>query len=172
MKLRIVPTSLACAACASLPADARCPERCPRNFVLTSWSSSLKHSRDAGPICSEDYPSVMNAQIAKWCARPECRVLLGVDLSVDADTFVGFIAGEPLERVVYYVFVKPRYQRRGAARALFTALGIDPIARFAYPCTTKMLDDPKIGLSRKVPNAVRDPFVARFPKSQRDRSYA
>ena len=171
MKFRIAPTSMTCATCSALPPGERCPVRCARNFVLSSWSSSLKHSRDAGMITTDDWVRVSHGQITKIVARPECRVLLasGTD---EPDAFLGFIAGEPLERVVYYCFVKGLYRRHGVARALFAALDIDPAGRFAYPCTTSILDDPKTMLVRKIPLARRDPSVARYPKHQRDRSYA
>lgn len=171
MNFRIAPTSLACTACSSLPADARCPERCARNFVLGGWSSSMKHSRDSGMIVATKYPRVMHEQIADICARPECRVLVAVGTS--ANVFGGFIAGEPDERIVYYVFVKGHYRRGGLSRRLFVALGIDPTSRFAYPCSTDALEDPAHGrLVRKIPRAVHDPAVARYPKSERHRSYA
>lgn len=170
-QFRIAPTSMTCATCARLAPGERCPDRCARNFVLSGWSSSLKHSRDAGMITSEDWIAVMHAQITKIVARPECRVLLarGAD---EPDVFGGFIAGEPSERVVYYCFVKGHYRRGGLARALFAALEIDPAGRFAYPCTTSILDDPRTLLRNKIPLARRDPSVARYPKQQRDRSYA
>lgn len=161
----IALTTLACLACASLPYSARCPERCPRNFVLGGWSSSLHHSRDSGMITTGDYRDVMHEQIAKICARPECRVLVA---SGDGGVHLGFIAGEPSERVVYYCFVKDLYRRHGVSRALFAELGVDPRARFAYPCVTRMA---KV-LAGKVPFAVHDPAVARYPKQERHRSYA
>lgn len=168
MKFRIAPTAMTCAACATLPPGARCPDRCERNFVQSGWSSSLKHSRDAGMITTDDWVGVMHRQIASITARPECRVLV----AHGDGTYLGFIAGEPDERIVYYCFVKGLYRRNGIARALFAALGVDPASRFAYPCTTQMLDDPQTLLRRKIPLAHRDPTVARYPKTQRHRSYA
>lgn len=171
MNFRIAPASLICNACSSLPPDARCPERCARNFVFGGWSSSMKHSRDSGMIVASNYPRVMKEQIASICARPETHVLLAIGTA--ANVFGGFIVGEPEERVVYYVFVKGTYRRGGLARQLFAALGIDPTTRFAYPCSTDALDDPAHGrLVRKIPRAIRDTAVARYPKSERHRSYA
>lgn len=170
LKFHIAPTAMKCDACSRLPAGERCPDRCERNFVLSGWSSSFKHSRDAGMITSDNWVAVMHAEIAAITARPECRVL--VAHGQDEDTYLGFIAGEPEERVVYYCFVKGLYRRRGLARALFKALGVDPASRFAYPCTTSILDDRETLLRRKIPLAHRDQSVARYPKSQRHRSYA
>jgi hypothetical protein len=170
MRHRIVPTSLICGICDALPAGERCPARCARNFVLGAWSSSFKHSRDAGMICHDDWIDVMHAQITKLCSRPECRVLVAVG-EVSPDMYLGFIAAEPSERVVYYCFTKELYRRRGIASALFGAIGIDPRSRFAYPASTRALNDPSTNLRAKIPLAVRDPAVARYPRDQRHRSY-
>lgn len=170
MTNRIAPSSLACDVCSAQQSGTRCPKRCERNFVLSSWSGSLKHSREAGMITAEDWVSVMHRQIAKICARPECRVLIAY--GDDPSLFLGFIAGEPEERVVYYCFVKELYRRGGLAGALFAELGIDPRGRFAYPCSTRILTDPETNLRMKIPLAIRDPSVARYPKNQRHRSHA
>lgn len=166
MKLRIAPTTLSCATCALLPPGERCPDRCDRNFVLGGWSSSLKHSRDAGMITSDDWVDVMHLQIAKICARPETRVL--VAHGEVPGIFTGFIAGEPDERIVYYCFVKETYRGNGIARRLFEALGVDPRGRFAYPCMTRASKS----AGSKIPLAIHDPAVARYPKQDRHRSYA
>lgn len=171
-RIRIVRTHLVCEVCSSLRPGERCPARCARNFVLGGWSSSFKHSSEAGLITAADWIDVMHPQLAKICARPEARVLVAIGEVAD-DAYLGFIAGEPSENVVHYVFVKELYRQRGIARALFKALGIDPNGRFAYPASTRVLTD-KAGafLKRKIPNAVRDAAVARYPKSERHRSYA
>lgn len=163
---RTTLASLVCATCASLPAGERCPARCARNFVLGAWSSSFKDSDEAGMLTTEDYTRIMHDQIAKICARRECRVYLAV--GTGAPVFGGFIAGEPSERVVYYCFVKGQYRRRGLARQLFRALGIDPRSRFAFPCRTPSTFD----LRGKIPLAIRDRAVAVYSKSERHRSYA
>lgn len=165
---RIVPTKLVCSACVSLPVGARCPARCERNFVLGAWSASFKHSREAGMVTAEDWDDVMHVQIAKICARPECKVL--VAHGEVEDSFLGFIAGEPTEKVVYYCFVKENYRGEGIARALFAALDIDPLEPFVYPAMTKALSDP--ALRNKIPLARRDPAVGRYPKQHRHRRTA
>lgn len=168
MKFRIAPTSLSCAACASLPPGERCPDRCARNFVLSGWSSSSKDSREAGMITAEDWVDVMHVQIAKIVARPECRVLVAHG---EPGVYLGFIAGEPDERIVYFCYVKSLYRRSGIARALFESLGIDPRGRFAYPMNTRFLETEK-ALRPKIPYAVRDRAVFCYPKNLRHRSYA
>lgn len=165
MKCRITPAPLTCDACRRLAPSARCPALCARNFVLGGWSSSLKHSRDAGMITAKNYRDVMHAEIAEICARPECHVLVAVGDA--ADVFLGFIAGEPAEHIVYYCFVKELYRQRGVARSLFEALGVDPRSRFVFPCETRA----SLALSRKIPLAIHDTAVARYPKPDRHRSY-
>lgn len=175
MKLRIVPSSLVCKACGKLAIGARCPDpdHCARNFVLGAWSSSMHHSRDAGMITAVDYAEIQRTQNAKICARPECKVLVAIDDDIGPNAFVGFIAGEPEERIVYYCFVKELSRRQGIARVLFAALDIDPCSRFAYPASTFILASPEgPRLSTKIPLARRDPAVARYPKQQRHRRYA
>jgi hypothetical protein len=172
MKHRVVRTLLVCNVCSSLRAGERCPARCTRNFVLGGWSSSLKHSTEAGMITASDWIDVMHPQIAKICARPETRVMVAIGEVAD-DAYLGFIAGEPTENVVHYVFVKELYRQRGIASSLFKALGVDPKSRFAYPANTRVVTDPAGAyLKRKIPLAVRDPAVARYPKSERHRSYS
>jgi hypothetical protein len=168
MKFHIALTTLACLACAELPFTVRCPERCPRNFVLGAWSSSQRHCRDAGMITSRNYAKVMHAEISAICARPECRVHVATGDPGNGSVYLGFIAGEPTEHVVYYCFVKDIYRRRGVARALFAELGVDPRSRFAYPSQTRTAKM----LQVKFPLAVHDQAVARYPKEERHRRYA
>jgi len=165
---RIAPTSLSCPSCSALPIGARCPARCERNFVLGAWSASFKHSREAGLIVATDWDEVMHGQIAKICSRPECRVL--VAYGQVEDSFLAFVAGEPTEQVVYYCFVKESYRLNGIARALFSALGVDPLKPFLFPAVTRALSDSS--LRQKIPLARRDPAVGRYPKQLRRRKSA
>lgn len=158
MKFRIRPAVMTCDVCAALSATEECPASCERRFVLSGWSSSFKGSDEAGMITTDDFPHVMHAQIAKITARPECRVLLALD-----QTFLGFIAGEPEARIVYYCYVKSTYRRRGFARRLFAALGVDPAKPFTFPARTFWT----FQLRSKIPMATRDVNVARYPREQR-----
>lgn len=162
MTLRIRPAVMHCDTCATLPVTERCPAACDLRFVVSGWSSSFKDSDESGMLTSEDYSDIMHGQIKRITAREECRVLL-----IEDHVLLGFIAAEPSERVVYYCYVKSTYRQHGHARRLFAAVGIDPTGVFAFPARTPMT----YTLKSKIPLAIRDRRVARYPKAERKRTY-
>lgn len=158
---------LTCTACASLPPDQTCPAMCELRFVISGWSTSFKHAHAAGIISSDDWADVMHDQIRKLLVRPCVRTMVGFEKK-DPTFLYGFICGDTTENpwrarlgipTVFYVYVKGTYRRRGFARDLFTALGVDPAAAFVAACKTQTSSR----IASKTPLARWDPLVARYP---------
>lgn len=146
-------------------------------FIVSTWSRAYKKSRSAGIISSEDWPTVMHAQIAKLLQRPEMRVMVAYE-NTDPTFLYGFIAADALggylvandrgelsidpAPVVFFCYVKEPYRKAGYARGMFAAIGIDPKRRFLYPCWTPVIQK----VAGKIPLAKNDPNVARYPKNR------
>lgn len=146
-----------------------------RRFVAASWTASMKDSYTAGLIQWDDYHRLMFPQYEKAMRREGVSTLIAYETSEDptADIY-GYIVfdsstqHEPLEdggfrtwpAMVFYVYVKEAYRRAGIARRLFAAAHIDPLAPFAYACSTAVVSD----LESKIPSAKWRPLLARRPK--------
>lgn len=136
-----------------------------RTFIVSNWSSCFKKSHSAGIIHTDDWASVMHAQLERVLDRPGSRALIAFEKS-EPDFFYGFIAGDTSEEtpVVHYVYVKEAYRRSGIARGLFDAFGVDPSQYFVYVCRPVM-----VHLTSKVPLARFNPNEVRYPKESRRR---
>lgn len=135
-----------------------------RAFVISTWSRSFKLSHSAGLISSESWPVVMHAELEKILERDGARVVIATDVG-DRDFFFGWIAADTsgLVPVLLYAYVKEPYRRRGIARQLFTAIGIDPSHYFVYVCR-----GPSFGqLAGKLAHARYNPNEVRFPKEKK-----
>lgn len=147
-----------------------------RRFVLDAWASSYRLSHFAGLVSVADWYRIMDEQIGKLLDRRGVATTVAYD--DDADTAVelnGFITVDltgfkqedgsgSLQRVdqpyVFYCFVKKDYRRRGIARALFRAAGVDPRKPFTFACKVPLVRR----LERLIPMARFNPLPARFPK--------
>lgn len=132
-----------------------------RSFIRSTWSRYQKFSRDGGMIHTDDWALVMHRQIDRVLDRANCRAILCFEAS--SPTFLyGWIAGDvsPPKPIVYFVHVKPGFQRSGLARQLLGQLGIDPAKPFEYMCRT----DDLLILKDKIPLATYNPLEARFPR--------
>ena len=133
-----------------------------RQFVVSTWSRSFKLMHSAGLISDEDWPTVMRPQFEKILDRDGVRTMIACGAR-DPDFFYGWIAADPLERVLVYVYVKEPYRRTGIARQLFAAIGIDPSRPFVYVCRGPSFT----ALAGKATSARYNPNCVRFPKEQR-----
>jgi hypothetical protein len=131
-------------------------------FVISNWSRAFKHSRAAGIIADEDWPTVMHAQIRKLLARADVLTVLCVEKD-DPSFLYGFIAATPgrIPPVVHFVYVKESFRRARYARALFRAVAIEPSKRFSYSCWVPLLHNnwvrDRIPLAKHVPEYARIP---------------
>lgn len=146
-----------------------------RRFVVATWASSYKSAHAAGMIASEDWATIMHAQIEKLLDRPGVRTIVAYDRVARGQDFLyGFIAGDPslLVPAVFYVYVKgPFRSQEGAdgkrsgprhARGLFAALGVDPARSFRFACRTAVVSR----LADKIPRGRFDPGVARYQQHE------
>lgn len=92
-------------------ADLRSPDR---TFIVSTWSSSFKTAHAAGLIHTDDWATIMHAQIGKILDRADARAVIAFERD-DPDFLYGWIAGDTAERpaVVWYVYVKEAYRRAG-----------------------------------------------------------
>lgn len=132
-----------------------------RRFVIASWSASFKSSYAAGMIWTDDWATIMHAQIDRVISSPDAQTFVAYETK-DPTFLYGFISGDTSDAtpVVYYLYVKEPYRRHGIARGLFAALGVDPAKPFLYACRT----DDSVKLSNKIPRARWNPLVVRYSK--------
>lgn len=147
-----------------------------RTFIVEGFLESYRVSHSAGLIQEPDWFTTMRPHVVKILERPDVEAWVACDPS-DVDHIAdlhGFIVADPTPTnylypkdrhprglpLVYYVFVKELYRRRGIARGLFRAVGIDPSRPFYYGAKTGAL----ARLDGKIPLARFNPLAARFPK--------
>ena len=138
----------------AIPAD--------RVFVISSWLDSYRDSDTAGMIAMSDWYAVMWPQVEKVIDRFGARTIVAHDTD---EHLYGFISADATTKppLVFYCYVKAPYRRwepkRGYARQLFAAIGIDPAKPFDYSYKTR-----EIGrLANKIPLASWQPMLTRFP---------
>lgn len=150
-----------------------------RRFVLDSWSTSYRLSHAAGLIQMGDWSRIMDEQIAKVLDKPGVVTWIAYETDVTSDVAIyGFLTLDPGgynandavgklthfdQPYVFFCYVKKDYRRRGIARALFRAAGIDPMAPFVFACRVELLRR----LERVIPQARWNPLPGRFPKEIR-----
>jgi hypothetical protein len=130
-------------------------------FIISGWSSSYRMSRDCAFIQMDGYADVMHPIVRSVLARPRTQTIVS-----EGDVLRGFISfehsaiGNP--PLVHYVFVALPYRRRGIARGLFDAAGIDPSQPFEQSCRTRASWEIQT-LARKAlggrPNSIRARFA-------------
>lgn len=130
-------------------------------------------SYSAGLVPIEDWFTSMRPHFVKLLARPGMQTIVAYEKD-DPDFFYGLIAADPTEQrvsmkdggvkwwpaLVLYVLVKQNFRKRGIARALFKAVGVDPEKPFLYAANTQQASR----LASKVPQAKFNPLAVRFPK--------
>lgn len=159
LKFRLADVNERSCLCPGKPSES---DRC--SFVVSHWSSSYKKSHQAGSIWHEDYAEIMHKQIDGYFKHHDLKAILACE-ATDPRFIYGFIVGDVSETipVVYYVYVKESYRRAGIARALFTALGVDPHERLVYVKSTP----DAIELKSKLPLARFNPNELRYSKENR-----
>jgi hypothetical protein len=137
-----------------------------RRFVVSAWSSSYKAAHTAGMIHTDDWATVMHRQIERLIARPEVKTIVAFERK-DVSFVYGFVCGDPSGPVpiIYYVYTKEPYRRSGHARGLFGAIGIDPVKRFEYTCSTAVISS----MRHRLPSARFNPALARYSKDRVNR---
>lgn len=132
-----------------------------RQLVISGWSSSYRKSRSAGLIRNSSWARVMHPEIEAYLDMPDTRTIVACEPGeldhLGREFLYGFIATRA--SYVYYCYVKLRYRRRGIARGLFDAAGVDPAGAFLYACSTGASEE--IRRAGKIPAATFDPVPAR-----------
>jgi|SRR5580704_1716398 hypothetical protein len=140
-----------------------------QRFVTDAWAKSYRESDYAGIIQNDSWFSIMLPQFARIVEHPDVHVTMAYDPSSprESDLF-GWICTETCQQdgypvpLVYYVFVKSAYRKRGIARALFGVAGIDPQRPFVYACKTYVVDKmTEVDAHRLIPYARFCPMMGR-----------
>lgn len=143
-----------------------------RQFIVSGWSSSLRKTRDLPFISMADYADIMHSQIVKVLERAGAQTIVA-----ERSVFAGFICFERGANLVdehdvlvttdyvFYVYVAQPFRRRGLARFLFAAAGIDPASRFHYAARTKA----SWQLASKTPRAHYSSYYARYSPEENER---
>jgi GNAT superfamily N-acetyltransferase len=146
-------------------------------FVCDAWSRSYANSWTRSPIegraafgfaPASTWVAIGLEQAKRLVAEPSVTTVVAYEdeaWAADADIY-GFIAADMSEPppLVLYTFVKQPFRRRGFARALFAAAGIDPGRAFRYLAETRSSQE--IATAGKIPLAKFDPAPTRA-KEQR-----
>lgn len=114
-----------------------------RQFVISTWSSSFRTSPYAGMIRNDRWSDVMHPETAALIDRATTRTIVACEPSeldhLGRQFLYGFIATGPSRMpLVHYCYVKNKFRRRGIARRLFDAAGIDPAGGFVYTYRTNI----------------------------------
>lgn len=127
-------------------------------IVIDTWLTSFRKSPWAGALPNNIYKPAYFESIRQLVSRG-ARVVCAVNPD-KPDHVLGWLCFEQTSDgvpVVHYVFVKPLYRKRGIARSLFDAAGIDPSARFFYTFKTPA--------ARYFPGGQYEPAIARRQKA-------
>lgn len=138
-----------------------------RKFVIDSWAKSFRESEHAGLIQMSDWFPIMIVQIGKVLTRPEVETIIAYD-PTDTDRVAdiyGWLCCEPLRipPLVYYMFVKSPYRRRGIASGLLKHAHIKLDRPVEYACRTYVVDELDRGrwIARHAPYASFRPLAGR-----------
>jgi hypothetical protein len=148
-------------------------------FVVSAWSTSYKNAHSAGMIHTDDWASVMRAQIERVIAAPHVRTLIAYE-STDPLSLYGFVVGDSrpvyalfpndptseLVPVIFYVYVKEPYRRAGCARGLAEALGVTATQPFVYTCRTAVVS--RLESTGVIARARWNPLIARSLQRERE----
>ena len=139
-----------------------------RKFVRSGWSSSYRDSYDLPLIPMRGYADIMHPVIDGYLDHPKVRTLVAVGslgmlfgfISADATPYVADLRGvkRELDGYVFYLYVAGMFRRRGIARQLIAAAGIDPTRPFGFAASTFW----NRKLRSKIPFAEYDTLHARF----------
>lgn len=137
-------------------------------FVADAWAKSYCASWALSPL--DGYAPFGFLDSSQWgaaaveaakrhIARETVRTIVAYEdepWAARADIY-GFLVADTTDPppLVYYLYTKSAYRRRGFARALFAAAGIDPDAPFRYLAQTRSSEE--IAAAGKIPNARFEP---------------
>lgn len=134
-----------------------------RAFIVSGWSSSYRESRDCTTPMAM-YARHKHEEVESHISRVGAQVLVA-----ETSVLAGFLCFETDARIVdelgaavadyvFYVYVAQPFRKRGVARGLFRAAGIDPASRFHYACRTLSSWE----LRSETPMARYSPYYARY----------
>lgn len=142
-------------------------------FCVESMLENQLTSYSAGLVPVDRWFDTMRPFYTALITQPGMRAVVAYEKD-DPDFFYGWIAADPTDQriksrdhsvkwwpaLVLYVMVKQNFRKRGVARALFAAVGVDPGKPFLYVANTQQASR----LASKVPMARFNPLAIRFPK--------
>ncbi len=134
-----------------------------RRFIVSGWSASYRMSRDCTTPMAI-YAKQKHEEVNVHLDRTGVQTIVA-----EGSVLAGFVTFERDARLfddrgwanadyVFYVYVASFFRKRGVARDLFRAAGIDPASRFHYACRTHGSWE----LRSKIPLAHYSPMYARY----------
>lgn len=141
-----------------------------RKFICDSWSRSLRMCESAGFVDMRHWMAIAVEQAKRYLARSYVTTIVAYEDAswASAADIYGYVIVDTTEALplLYYAYVKDEYRRRGFARALFAAAGIDPADRFGYLCETR--STVALVEAGKMPKATHDPVPIRTGRKDRE----
>lgn len=139
-----------------------------RKLVCDSWARSLRLSEAAGFCDMRNWMGFAVEQAKRYIARSYVTTLIAYEDAQYASDFdvYGYLVVDTTEptALLYYGYVKDEYRKRGFARALFAAAGIDPDGRWKYLCETR--SSVELVAAGKMPKATFDPVPIRAGRKE------
>jgi GNAT superfamily N-acetyltransferase len=139
-----------------------------RQFVRSGWSASYRGARDLPLIPMRGYADIMHPIIDGYLDHPAVRTLVAEG---QLGVLFGFVAADPTPYVtrlrdqrlelagyVYYLYVADPFRRRGFAKQLLAAAGVDRANPFGFAASTPWCRK----LRNKIPFAEYDTMRARY----------
>lgn len=123
-------------------------------LIYGNWLDSFYDAHAAGPLPGDVYRASYRETIDRILARAGVRALIARSPR-DADALYGFVVAAP--GILYYLYVKQPYRRRGIADALMREVGFGRAARFTYLFKTELAT----ALGKRWQGARWDPIAAR-----------
>lgn len=139
-----------------------------KRFCADAWSRTYRTAESAGFIDMRHWLPIAVEQCKRYIARSYVTTIIAYEDAewARAADIYGFIVADTTDvtPLLYMGYVKDEYRRRGFARALFAAAGIDPTARFSYLCETRSSE--ALTAAGKMPHATFDPVPIRTGRKE------
>ena len=98
-------------------------------MITNGWRDSFYAAHAAGPYPKDVYREAMRETVARLLMKPDTQVLTAHS-AAGPEPLYGFIAWRT--GLLYHLYVKQPYRKRGYASALMDAAGFPRTARFGF----------------------------------------
>ncbi len=123
-------------------------------LVYDAWLDAFYDAHASGPMPSDVYRAAYRETIRRILTMTPALVARSPR---DENLLYGFVCATAAPPVLYFLYVKQPYRRRGFARALMQHVGLTPAKRFVFTFKTALATE----LVEHWPHARFDPLMLR-----------